>query len=73
MEKRIYKTEKDKKIFGVCAGVAEYFNMDPTIVRIAWAIISFFFGIGIILYLVCAFVFPNKSEVVGAADNSKEE
>ena len=62
--KRIYKIEEGKKILGVCGGVAEYFNIDPVIVRVIWGVLALGFGTGIILYLVCAFVFPNKSEVI---------
>lgn len=61
--KRIYKIESGKKIFGVCGGVAEYFNMDPTIVRVIWAILAFLYGTGLLAYLICAVVFPKKSEV----------
>ena len=63
--KRIYKIEEGKKIFGVCGGLAEYFNIDPTIVRVVWAALVLAYGTGLLLYLICAFVFPNKSEVVG--------
>ena len=44
MKKRLYKSGTDKKISGVCAGVAEYFAIDVSIVRIAWAAVSFFWG-----------------------------
>ena len=62
-KKRIYKIEEGKKIFGVCGGLAEYFNIDPVIVRVIWGVLALAYGTGILLYLVCAFVFPNKSEV----------
>ena len=62
-KKRIYKIEEGRKIFGVCGGVAEYFNIDPTLVRVVWGVLGLTFGTGLILYLVCAFAFPNKSEV----------
>jgi len=62
--KRIYKIENDKKIFGVCGGVAEYFEIDPTLVRVIWTVLSFGYGFAIIVYLICAFIFPQKSEVV---------
>lgn len=62
--KRIYKIENGKKIAGVCGGVAEYFDIDPVIVRVLWAVLSLVWGAGIILYIVCAFVFPEKSEIV---------
>lgn len=61
--KRIYKIEEGKKIFGVCGGIAEYFNIDPVIVRVIWGVLSLAYGIGIGLYIICAFVFPKKSDV----------
>ncbi len=63
MTKRLYKIEQGRKIFGVCGGVAEYLNLDVALVRIVWGVFGLFYGIGIILYLVCAFVLPNKSDV----------
>ena len=62
-KKRIYKIEEGKKISGVCGGVAEYFNIDPVIVRVIWGVLAFLYGTGIIIYFVCAFAFPNKSEI----------
>lgn len=63
MSKRLYKIEQGKKIFGVCGGLAEYLNIDVVIVRIVWAVLGLCYGTGVVLYLVCAFVLPNKSEV----------
>ena len=63
MAKRLYKIEQGRKIFGVCGGVAEYLNVDVVVVRIVWAVLALCWGAGILLYLVCAFVLPNKSEV----------
>lgn len=64
MSKKLYKIEKDKKIFGVCAGIAEYLNMDPTIVRVAWVLFTLCIcGAGILIYIICAFIFPDKTEV----------
>jgi len=63
--KRIYKTEgADKKLCGVCGGVAEYFNVDPTLVRIAWGIATLCFSIGFWAYVVCAIAMPKKSSVM---------
>ena len=63
MKKRIYKNREKKMLCGVCAGVSEYFDIDPTLVRVLWAVISLGYGIGILAYIVCAVVFPDKSEV----------
>ncbi len=57
MAKRLYRSP-NKKIGGVCAGVAEYFNIDPTIVRLIWAIAIFVYGTGLLAYLICWFVIP---------------
>lgn len=51
----------NKKIAGVCGGVAEYFNIDPTIVRIIWAILVICYGAGILAYLICWIVFPKQA------------
>ncbi len=64
MAKRLYKIEYGRKIFGVCGGVAEYLNVDVVVVRILWGVLGLLYGTGILLYLVCAFVLPNKSEVI---------
>ena len=63
MSKRIYKNREKKMLCGVCAGLAEYFDIDPTLVRVLWAVISLGYGIGLLAYIVCAIVFPDKSEV----------
>jgi len=61
-EKRLYKSATDKKIDGVCAGIAEYFDWDPTVVRLVWAVGTVFAGAGLIAYIVAAIVMPRKPE-----------
>lgn len=61
--KRLYKSETDKKIAGVCGGVAEYFNIDPTIVRLVWAFLAAFGGSGLMLYILAALIMPSQSEI----------
>ena len=60
MEKRLYKISEGRLIAGVCGGIAEYFNIDPTIVRVIWAVLVACCGTGLILYLICALVMPTK-------------
>ena len=60
--KRLYKCE-DGMVFGVCKGIAEYFNIDPTLVRLLWAILLCCAGTGFLLYLILAIILPPKSEV----------
>ena len=58
--KKLYRS-KDKKICGVCGGIAEYFELDPTIIRLLWIILGFFSCmIGVIAYLICALVIPEQ-------------
>ena len=64
MSRRLYKSDENRMVEGVCGGIAEYFNVDPTLVRIGWVIASFAFGCGLLAYIICAIIMPNKSEVV---------
>ena len=59
MEKKLYRSTTNKTIAGVCAGLAEYLNIDPTIVRVIWALVALS-GAGILAYLVCALIIPEK-------------
>ena len=61
MSKRLYKSS-DKKISGVCGGIAEYFALDPSIVRILWAVLTLVTSAfpGIVIYIVMAFVLPER-------------
>ena len=64
--KKLYKVEEGKKVEGVCGGIAEYFDIDPTLIRLGFALFTVCSaGTGLIAYLVCALIMPKKSEVVG--------
>lgn len=58
--KRLYLSSTDKKISGVCGGVAEYFNVDSTLIRLLWIVLTIVTGVapGIIAYIVAALVVP---------------
>lgn len=56
--KRLRKSQNDRKICGVCGGVAEYFNVDPTLIRLAWVIFGCF-AAGIVAYIIAAIVMPD--------------
>ena len=63
--KKLYKIEEGKKIDGVCGGIAEYADVDPTLIRLGWAVVSLFTaGVGVLAYIVCAVIMPKKSEVM---------
>lgn len=61
-DKKLYKSNTDKKLDGVCAGIAEYFGIDPTVIRLAWVLFSLCGGSGILAYIICAIVIPSKPE-----------
>ena len=63
MKKRLYRIENGKQIAGVCGGIAEYFDIDPTLVRIAWIILAFCAGGGVLAYIIAALIMPSKSQV----------
>lgn len=56
-QKKLYRSNKNKMICGVCGGVAEYINIDPTVIRLLWVIFSFF-GVGILVYFIAAIIMP---------------
>ena len=62
--KKLYRTEgKDATICGVCGGIAEYFGIDPTIVRLITAALIIFAGLSLWFYIIAALVIPKKSTV----------
>lgn len=60
--KKLYRSKSDRKLAGVCGGLAEYLNIDPTVIRVIWAITSLFVFVGIIAYVVCAVIIPEEPE-----------
>jgi len=64
--KRLYRSRTDKQLAGVCGGIAEYLNLDPTIVRIVWVILTLAGGPGLILYIILALIVPEEPEFVQA-------
>ena len=62
MEKKLYRIKRGKQLAGVCGGIAEYLNMDPTVIRLLWVIVTLFAGAGLLAYIVCAFIVPEKPD-----------
>lgn len=58
MKKQLMRSGRDKKIAGVCAGLAHYFDMDPTIVRVIWGVLAFGYGAGVIAYIILWIIAP---------------
>jgi phage shock protein PspC (stress-responsive transcriptional regulator) len=55
---RTLRKSRDRRIAGVCGGIAEYFGWDPTIIRIIWAVMIFCYGTGILAYIIAAIIMP---------------
>lgn len=60
MKKRLYRSKDDRMIAGVCAGLGEYFDIDPTIVRLIWVLLFFGAGFGVVAYIVCVILIPEE-------------
>ena len=58
MEKRLTRDVNNKKIAGVCAGIANYFDLDPTLVRVIWILLVYVAGTGVLAYLIAWAVMP---------------
>ena len=61
--KKLYRSESDRMLCGVCAGIAEYFNLDPTLIRLAWALFCILGGSGVLAYILAAIIIPPESRV----------
>lgn len=70
--KKLYRAANDKKVLGVCGGLAKYLNVDPTLVRIAWVIVSLtpVVGpfIGVIAYIICGVIIPIETDYIDITD-----
>ena len=58
--KKLTKSSANKMIAGVCGGIAEYFSIDPTLVRLGFVALSFMFGGGLIAYIIAAIIIPDE-------------
>ena len=65
--KRLMRPRYDRSIAGVCSGLAEYFDLDVTIIRIAWVLFAIFGGTGLLAYVVAWIIMPNEPEYLAAA------
>jgi phage shock protein PspC (stress-responsive transcriptional regulator) len=62
--KRLTRSRRDRKIAGICGGLAEYFGIDPVIPRLIWVILALGAGIGVFAYLICWIVIPKEPATV---------
>lgn len=68
MTKKLYRSVEDRKVAGVCAGIGEYFDIDPTIVRLLWLFLVLAVGTGILAYILAWIVMPDKPSTVTTAE-----
>jgi phage shock protein PspC (stress-responsive transcriptional regulator) len=66
VNRRLYRCRHDKRLAGVSSGLAEYFDLDVSLVRILWVLSVFFGGLGIVLYIVMAIIVPMEPEYLAA-------
>ena len=71
-QKRLYRSQTDRVLFGVCGGLGKYFGIDPVIFRILFVIFLFIDGVGLIAYLIMILIIPNERGV-GKDDKEKGE
>ena len=64
MEKKLYRVTEGKMVAGVCGGVAEYFNVDVTVVRLVWAVASCFAFAGVVAYIAAAVIMPERPKLI---------
>ena len=72
MKNRLYRSESDKKIAGVCGGIAEYFGIDSTIIRLIWVISIAVYGTGLLVYIIAAIIMPTKKEIDTEINSHRE-
>ena len=69
--KKLYKSA-DKKVCGVCGGIAEYFGIDPTVIRLVYVLLVLFTGVGILPYIIAAIIMDENPENVVSVNRIEE-
>ena len=60
MDKKLYKSQGDRKLCGVCGGLREFFGIDASLIRLAWIVFSLLGGSGVLAYIIAAIVIPDE-------------
>lgn len=63
MNKKLYRSIANKKLCGVCGGIGDYFDLDPTLVRILWIVFALMAGSGLLAYIICAIIMPTQDQL----------
>ena len=59
--KKLYRNTENKMLAGVCSGIADYFDIDPTLVRLGWVLFSLLGGSGLLTYIIAAIIIPERT------------
>ena len=59
MRNRLYRSKRNRIIAGVCGGIGEYFNVDPTFIRLLWVLFTFAYGSGVLAYIIAWIIIPD--------------
>ena len=70
MMKQLYKSNTNKKVAGVCGGIGEYFDIDPTLVRLGFVALSLLAGGGLAVYIIAAIIMPDRVVCSRTSDNT---
>ena len=62
LSKKLYRSRDERILFGVCGGVGNYFAVDPVLIRVLWVLLTFFYGAGLLAYIVCGLIIPEGPE-----------
>ncbi len=62
MEKKLYRSRQNRMLGGICGGIGEYLNVDPTVVRLLWVLFTFVGASGLLAYLICLVIIPENPE-----------
>ena len=60
MDKKLYKSQGDRKLCGVCGGLGEFFGIDASLIRLGWIVFSLLGGSGVLAYIIAAIVIPDE-------------
>lgn len=72
-DKRLIRSRNNRMLFGVCAGLADYLNVDPVIIRLLAVLLTLWNGVGLLVYLVLAIVMPQEADATPKANTFDEE
>jgi phage shock protein PspC (stress-responsive transcriptional regulator) len=72
-KRRLYRDTENQKVFGVCAGLSDYFDLDVTLIRVLWLIAVLFGGSGLLLYLILAIVIEPKNVVMKKVEKEEKK